>query len=129
MTHITLTNPSTTHATFLRRALIGDAAISAGTGLMLLAGAGLVSALLGVPAGLMRWSGLSLLPFAALVAWLATRPNINVPAVWAVIAYNLLWTVDSIVLLLSGLIAPSRLGEAFVIFQAAVVAGFAGLEY
>ena len=32
MTHMSLSNPTTSHATFLRRALIGDAVISAGTG-------------------------------------------------------------------------------------------------
>src|SRR3954454_1219882 len=123
MTHITLSDRATSQSTFLRRALIGDAVISAGTGLMLLAGAGLVTELLGIPVGLMRWSGLSLLPFAALIAWLATRESISVPAVWAVIAYNVLWTVDSIVLLTSGWIAPTALGVVFVMFQAVVVAG------
>ena len=50
------------------------------------------------------------------------------PAVWAIIAYNALWSIDSIVLLVSGYVSPTALGYAFVIFQAAVVAGFAGLQ-
>ena len=52
----------------------------------------------------------------------------RVPAVWAIVAYNALWAIDSIVLLVSGYVAPTALGYAFVIFQAAVVAGFAGLQ-
>ena len=50
-------------------------------------------------------------------------------AAWAVIAFNALWSIDSIVLLVSGYVAPAALGYAFVIFQAVVVAGFAGLQY
>ena len=49
-------------------------------------------------------------------------------AVWAIIAYNVLWSVDSVVLLVSGYVAPTALGYAFVIFQAVVVAGFAALQ-
>jgi hypothetical protein len=49
--------------------------------------------------------------------------------VWAVIVLNALWTVDSILLLLSGWIEPTELGYGFVIFQAFGVAMFAGLEY
>jgi hypothetical protein len=48
--------------------------------------------------------------------------------VWAIVAYNTLWAVDSVVLLVSGTVTPTALGYAFVIFQAAVVAGFAGLQ-
>ena len=71
---------------------------------------------------------MSLIPYAAIVAYVGTRPDVSRAAVWAIIAYNVLWSIDSVVLLVSGYVSPTALGYAFVIFQAAVVAGFAGLQ-
>ena len=116
-------------STFLRRVLMLDAVATAATGLMLTFGASLTKDLLGLPQSLMQYAGVSLLPFAALVGYLATRATISRPAVWAVIAYNALWSIDSIVLLMTGAVAPTALGTAFVIAQALVVALFAELEY
>ncbi len=116
-------------STFLRRVLMLDAVATAATGLMLTFGASLTKDLLGLPQSLMQYAGLSLLPFAALVGFLATRETISRPAVWAVIAYNALWSIDSIVLLVTGAVAPTALGTAFVVAQALVVALFAELEY
>lgn len=114
---------------YLRRVLLADAATSGATGLLMALGAGVLEPWLGVPAMLLDYAGLSLLPFAALVAYLATRENMPRSAVWVVVACNALWAVDSIVLLLSGWIDPTGLGRAFVIAQAVVVALFAELEY
>jgi hypothetical protein len=106
-----------------------DAAITAATGLLMVAGAGLAEGLLGLPAALTRYAGLSLLPFAALVAYLATRERLPRVAVWAVIAVNALWAVDSVLLLFTGWVDPTLLGYAFVLFQAVVVAFFAEAQY
>lgn len=114
---------------FLSLALIADALVSGATGLLAFAGAGFLDGLLGLPTELLRYAGLSLLPYAAIVAYAGTRPNISRPAVWAIIAANVVWAADSIMLLVSGYVSPTALGDAFVIFQAAVVAGFAGLQY
>lgn len=114
---------------FLRRVLLADAAASGATGLFLVIGSETLEPLFGLPASLMRTAGLALLPFAVLVAFLATRERIARGAVWAVIAVNALWVVDSIGLLLSGMVTPGILGQAFVIAQAAVVAVFAELEF
>ena len=116
-------------STFLRRVLFADAATCAGTGLLLTLGAGALASFLGLPAGLMRYAGLSLLPFAALLVYLASRERLSPPAVWAVIFLNALWTLDSFLLLLAGWVAPTGLGSAFVVLQAVGVAAFAGLEY
>jgi hypothetical protein len=123
----TLTNSHS--SSFLRRVLLADAIVSGGTGLLLMGGGGLVKDLLGLPVTLMQYAGFSLLPFAALVAWIAMRDTISRPAVWAIIAYNALWAADSILLLLTGWVSPTALGVAFVIAQAVVVAGFAELQY
>jgi hypothetical protein len=114
---------------FLRRVLLADAAVSGATGAMMALGGGLIAPLAGVPQTLLLGAGVSLIPYAVLVAVLASRATLPRPAVWAVIAYNALWAVDSLVLLRTGWIAPTLLGEAFVIFQAAVVGLFAALQY
>src|SRR5262245_13259737 len=122
---IDLSQPSS----LLRLALLADAAVSGATGLAMMVGAGYVDALLGVPAALLRYAGLSLLPFAALVVFVATRERVSRPAAGAIVAYNALWAVDSFALTISGWIAPTALGYAFIAFQAIVVAAFAGLQY
>ena len=121
---------STLHSNpFLRNALLLDAAATGATGLLLIGGAGLLEGLLGLPAGLMRWAGLVLIPFVAFVAWAGTREPASQGAVALIIAVNVLWVVASVCLLLGGLVAPTLLGYAFVLAQAVVVALFAELQY
>lgn len=114
---------------FLRWVLFADAATCVATGLLLMLGSGVLEQFLGLPSGLLRYAGVSLLPFAALLVYLATRAHLSTPVVWAVIVLNALWTIDSFLLLLTGWVAPTELGYAFVIAQALGVAVFAGLEY
>lgn len=114
---------------FLRRVLLADAVVSGATGAMLALGGGLIAPLAGVPQTLLLVAGVSLIPYAVLVAVLAIRAILSRPAVWAVIAYNALWVFDSLVLLRTGWITPTLLGEVFVIFQAVVVGLFAALQY
>jgi hypothetical protein len=116
-------------STFLRRVLLADAAISGAAGVLMLAGASLVDVLLGLPAGLLREAGLILVPYGLMVGFLGTRERVTLAAVWAVIACNGLWAAGSVVVLISGLTAPTLLGYAFVIAQAFVVAAFAELQY
>jgi hypothetical protein len=114
--------------TFLRYALLADAVASGATGLLLIAGADLLTGLLGLPVALMREAGLLLVPYVALVAFVGTREAISRPAVQAIIALNVLWVVGSIGLLMSGHVAPTVLGTAFVIAQAIAVGVFAELQ-
>ena len=116
-------------STFLRRVLAADVATCAAAGLLLTLGADALQGPLDLPAALMRYSGLGLLPFAAFLAYLATRETLPRAAVWSVVAGNALWAADSILLLLSGWVAPTAFGAAFVVAQAAGVAAFALLEY
>lgn len=109
---------------FLRLALLGDAAASGATGLLLTAAAAPLTALLGLPEPLLRGAGLVLLPYAAAAAWAGTR---IAPPRWAVhvaVVVNLIWVADSVLLLAFGRVAPTWLGVAFVLAQAAVVLGF-----
>lgn len=112
----------------LRFALVVDAGASAATGLLLVLGSSRLHEWLGLPAPLMQYAGLSLLPFAALVAYVATRREPMRAITRAIIAYNALWAIDSIVLLASGSLAPTMLGAAFVIAQALAVGGLAALQ-
>jgi hypothetical protein len=113
----------------LRRALIADAVITGATGIALFAAAGLLAALLGLPDPLLRYAGLSLIPFAAFVGALAMKDRVSRTAVRVVIAANVLWVVDSVLLLVTGWVEPSVLGYAFVIGQAIIVAAFAELQH
>lgn len=115
--------------TNLRFALLADAVASGATGLMMLAGADLLTSLLGLPVALMREAGLLLVPYVALVAFVGTRQQIPHGAVKAIIALNVAWVAGSIGLLMSGIVAPTVLGYAFVIFQAVVVGVFAELQF
>ena len=116
-------------STLLRLALLGDAAASGATGLLMALGAGPLENLLGLPETLLRTAGLILLPYAAAIAALGTRDRLPRAAVWAVIALNVVWAVESALLLVSNWTDPTGLGIGFVIFQAAVVAGFAVAQY
>lgn len=113
----------------LRRALLADAVTSAAMGLLLSAAAGPLAGPLGLPVGLLRGAGLILLPFAAAVALIGTRVWPSRAAVWTVIAANLLWTLDSLLLPLSGWIRPTGLGQAFILAQAVAVAALAGAQW
>jgi len=114
---------------FLRRVLLADAISGLAMGLMLVAAGGLLEPLLGLPEALLREAGFVLLPIAAFVGYVGLRKALSRRMVWAVIALNTLWVVDSFVLLFSGWVAPTLLGQVFIAGQAAVVAVFAELEF
>jgi hypothetical protein len=116
-------------STFLRRALVLDAVASGATALLVIAAAGVIDGLLGLPVALLRGAGLVLVPYVALVAFVATRARIEPAAVWVIIACNALWALASFVLLLSGELAPTGLGIAFVAAQAIIVALLGELQY
>jgi hypothetical protein len=115
--------------TFLRCALLADAVASGATGLLLIAGAGLLEGFLNIPVALSREAGLVLIPYVAFVAYVGTRENIMRGAVWAIIVANAVWALASIALLVSGWIAPNVLGIVFIAMQAAVVAVFGELQF
>jgi hypothetical protein len=116
-------------SSLLRRVLIVDAVTSGAMGLAMIAFAGLFADLLQLPLDLISEAGIVLLPFAAFVGFVAARSEPARLAVWTIIALNIVWVVNSIVLLFTGWVAPNALGYAFVIAQAAVVLVFADFEY
>lgn len=116
-------------STFLRRVLAVDAAATGATGLMLAIGGEPLAALLGLPAAMTREAGLFLVGCGLLIAWLASRPALRRAVVWGLIAVNLLWVVESVMILALKWVEPTGLGYAFVIAQAAAVAVIADLEF
>ncbi len=117
------------HPMFLRRILEADALISGATGLLMVAGAGGLEAMLGVPEALLRYAGVALFPFSAAVLYLARRDTPPREGVWAVVASNGAWVAASIALLFSDLVVPTLLGYAFISVQALAVAAFAEMQY
>jgi hypothetical protein len=115
--------------TFLRYALLADAIASGATGLLLIAGAGVLESLLNIPLALSHEAGLVLIPYVAFVATVGTRETMMRGAVWAIIAANAVWALASVALLVSGWIAPNMLGVVFIALQAAVVAVFGELQF
>jgi hypothetical protein len=116
-------------STFLRRVLLADAVTCAAAGLLMLLRASQLEQFLGLPTALSRYAGISLLPVATYLVYLAKREQFSRASVLIVIVLNALWAVDSILLLLSGWVEPTASGYAFIIIQAIGVAMFAGLEY
>ena len=116
-------------STFLRRALLLDAASCAALGLLLAVCAAPLGWWFHLPLPLLREAGLVLLAFAAFLAWACTRPLLPRLLVLAIVAGNALWALDSVLLLLPGWIAPNGLGASFILVQAIATALIAELEY
>jgi hypothetical protein len=114
---------------FLRRALLADAVFSGVAAVLLTADAGALAPLLELPETLLRETGLFLIAYTALVGWLGTRLAVPRALVALVIAGNAAWTIGSIALLVSGVVSPNLLGEAFVAAQAIATGVFAELQY
>lgn len=122
-------NDTSSGQALLRRALLLDAAVSGAFGILLALAAGALGELLGLPTTLLRETGILLVPFAGFLVWLATRARIARSTVWTIVAGNCAWTVASVMLLVSGWVSPTMIGEVFVIAQAAAVVVLTYLEY
>jgi hypothetical protein len=114
-------------ALFLKRVFLADAATCAASAVLLLAGAGALSPLLGLPTGLLFWAGAVLVPVAALFAFIGTRQRPPVALAVIGILGNILWVIESVITIemAAGI---TMLGIAFVAMQAAAVAVLAALE-
>lgn len=113
---------------FLRRAIVGDAIVTGAMAALLVAAAGALGPLLELPVTFLREVGVFLVVYAALVGFLGSRELMPKLAVWAVIAANAAWTIDSIALLFTGWVQPNMLGVAFVVAQALSVGLIAQLQ-
>ena len=112
----------------LRLALKVDAVVTGANGAAYLVLAGPLEDLLGVDAALLRGIGAFLIAFAALVAYVATRPEVPRAGVTAVIEANVLWVIGSLAFVIAGVSSPETAGSVWTVMQAVVVACFAGLQ-
>lgn len=112
----------------LRRFLALDALVTGVNAVAYLAASGPLARFLGVGSGLLLELGLFLAVYAAGVGWLASRRQPAVLQVRIVIEANLAWAVLSCVALAVWL-TPSTAGAVWTVLQAAVVGGFAALQY
>lgn len=129
-THVGRTAPADVPAArlWLRRFLALDAAVTAANGLAYLAASGPLRDLLGADRTLLVCVGAFLLVYAAGVGYLASRPHPPALGVRGVVEANLAWAVLSVAALALWL-SPSSAGTVWIPLQAAVVAGFAALQY
>lgn len=116
-------------STFLRGALFADAATCIASVLISIIFSETLGTFFELPAELLFYAGLSLLPFIAFLLFTGTRKRTASIFVWAIILINALWTLDSFLILLAGWVAPNAFGYGFVILQAIGVAVLAGLEF
>ncbi len=106
-----------------------DAVASGLSGFGSLAGLGFLPDLLGTPPALLVPVGIFLLVWAGALWFLASRPQVSRGAVWAVIALNLVWVLDSAATVAIGWFPLTGLGVAYLLAQAAAVALFAEMQY
>lgn len=116
-------------STFLRTVIGLDAAACGVMGAAFAFDAGWLAGPLGLSPALMQPVGLFLVGYAALLAWLASRPALPRALVWSLVGFNLLWAVESIALVALGWAQPTTLGLAVIVGQALAAVVVADLQY
>jgi hypothetical protein len=119
---------ATRRTPLLRLALKLDAIVTGANGAAYLIAASPLGELLGLSSALLRGTGAFLLAFAAAVWLTADRPSIPRGSAYAIVAANAAWAVGSLVTGLAGWGTPETAGTVWIVLQAIVVAGFAGLQ-
>ena len=116
-------------STFLRTVIGLDAAACGVMGAAFAFDAGWLAGPLGLSPALMQPVGLFLVGYAALLAWLASRPALPHAVVWSLVGFNLLWAVESIALVALDWAQPTTLGLAVVVGQALAAVVVAHLQF
>lgn len=106
-----------------------DSATCALMGALLVSASGLVAGVTAIPADLLFWAGLLLLPVAAFMALLTGTVSVPSLGTYLVIGGNVLWIAASLALPVTGVISPNVFGWILVLGQAVVVAGFVWAEW
>ncbi|MBC5767440.1 hypothetical protein [Ramlibacter albus] len=114
---------------FLRHVMLADAASCAGTGALQVLLASPMSDLFNLHPTMLFGTGLFLLAYAAVAAFVGTREPIPRQLVALFAAGNVGWAVICIALLVNGAIAPTTLGTAWVFAQVVVVLVLAELQW
>lgn len=115
--------------TVLRRVLAFDAASGAGTGVLHLLLAPLLSTWLGLPEALLQASGVAIFAFVVLAGWLALQTSPPRAPLMAIVVLNFAWAIACLWLAFGAVVNPTPLGMAYLLVQAAVVLLLAELEW
>ncbi len=83
---------------------------------------------LDMPIGFLRWVGVGLLPWIALLAWSSTRERVTKGIMEVVLAVNGLWVIASVGVLLANVVEPNGWGISFIVVQAIAVCGLTALQ-
>lgn len=113
---------------YVRNTLLLDGLVSGAAGVVMAAGASLLSPWLALPADLLFWAGIVLLPWCAALVILARRAAISRMMMLDVIGINALWVAASFGIMIAGIVQPSLLGVLFITAQALTVGLFVALQ-
>src|SRR5262245_38887636 len=113
---------------YLKKVLVADAAISGVAAVAMMAGSAFLPPLLGLPAELLLWAGVALIPFVAGLALVIRQSRIAAGVIVAIIAVNIAWVLASLLVAFGPASATTRSGKVFVVAQAAAVAPFPELQ-
>jgi|GEM_PF-6509762 len=119
---------SPTRQSALSRALLVDAAGSGATGLLLAAGNGALAEPLGIPSGWLLGLGVFMLAHAAELVVVARMLPRTAGWIRRIGMANSGWVLASVGAVVLGAWDLTGLGVAFVLAQAAVVAGFVAMQ-
>jgi hypothetical protein len=114
---------------FIRGVLWADAASCLASGALQLAALQPLTDLLGLPRPLLLESGVFLVAYALAVALTATRAQVPRTLVGLFATGNVGWGLGCVGLLVSGAVAPTLAGVAWVLAQALTVAVLAALQF
>jgi hypothetical protein len=84
---------------------------------------------LGLSPGLLQMTGAILLGYAALAAAIARSESMPRGWLWALIVGNFAWALASLLLLLGSVVAPTPLGQAYLLVHVVSVALLAELQW
>ena len=114
---------------FLRSVVWLDAVTGLLLGALHLALTDLLAAWFGLPTALLQVSGLLLLGFAGLAITIARGRPLQRRLLWCLVGGNLLWAAASLALWAGPLLAPTLLGQGYLLVHAVAVAGLAELQW
>ena len=105
-----------------------DAVTCAATGILFLLWSQPIAQWTALPAGLLFWAGVILMPIALFMAITGRAARPRTWALSVIVLGNILWVVASIALPVTGLVTPNSLGWLLLLAQAGVVAALTVLE-
>ncbi|RSZ46072.1 MULTISPECIES: hypothetical protein [unclassified Variovorax] len=114
---------------FLPNVMWADAASCAATGALQVAFTDALARLTGLPAPLLMGTGVFLLAYAALAAFMASRSTPPRALIGLVVVGNFGWAVACVALLVSGMFPVTAVGVAWVLAQAVCVIVLAELQW